>query len=72
MVYYEKTLKNGENSSYYFSANSALLLGEIFERRNDPVKAREYYHRCLSMRDHDYQNGIDQKAKAGLKRVGSR
>ncbi|MFM2207939.1 MAG: hypothetical protein RL213_1914 [Bacteroidota bacterium] len=72
MVYYEKTLKNGENSSYYFSANSALMMGEICERRNDLVKAREYYHRCLSMRDHDYQNGIDQKAKAGLKRVDSR
>ncbi|MFM2134866.1 MAG: hypothetical protein RL021_266 [Bacteroidota bacterium] len=70
--YYEKTIKNGENSRYYFAANSALLLGQYYEDKKDFAKARLYYERCLLMRDHEYQNGIDQKAKAGMARVGGR
>lgn len=68
--YYEKTLRNGEASTYYFAANSALLLGQYYEDKKDFARARLYYERCLLMRDHEYQNGIDQKAKAGLERVG--
>lgn len=70
--YYEKTIRNGEATTYYFAANSALILGQYYESKKDFVKARLYYQRCLLMRDHEYQNGIDQKAKAGMARVGGR
>ena len=67
--YYEETLKNGASSGYYFAANSALLLGIMYEEKNNFGKAKNYYTKCLSMRKHEYQNSIDQKAKAGLERV---
>jgi hypothetical protein len=67
--YYQQTLKNGASSTYYFAANSALLLGNIYEERNDFTKANYYYSHCLEMRNHDYQNSIDQKAQAGLERI---
>lgn len=67
--YYEITLKNGAEQSYYFAANSALLIGQIYEDAGNKTKAVEYYNKTLEMRDHEYQNGIDQKAKAGLNRL---
>lgn len=66
---FESTLKNGAGSKWYYAANSALSLGLIYESRKDYAKAESYYRKCLSLRNHDYQNSIDQKAKAGLERV---
>jgi tetratricopeptide (TPR) repeat protein len=66
---FEETIKNGASSKYYFAANSALLLGNTFEEKNESDKAENYYRICLSMRNHGYQNSIDQKAKAGLARL---
>ena len=69
--YYQQTLKNGANSRYYFAANSALLLGMIYEERNEPEKAISYYNQCLALDHHEYQNSIDQKAQAGLDRISA-
>jgi tetratricopeptide (TPR) repeat protein len=67
--FYEQTIKNGEKYNYYFAANSALSLGQMYEDAGDKTKAVFYYKKTLSMRNHDYQNSIDQKAKAGLNRL---
>ena len=69
--YYQQTLKNGASSRYYFAANSALLLGMIYEERNEPEKAISYYNQCLALDHHEYQNSIDQKAQAGLDRISA-
>ena len=69
IAYFEQTLNNGSSTKYYFAANSALLLGNIYEEKNDFEKAKMYYTKCLSLRDHEYQNSIDSKAQAGLERV---
>ena len=70
--YYEQTISNGKNYSFYFAANSALLLGIIYENKGVEVKAEDYFRVCLNLRDHEYQNSIDQKAKAGLNRLGKK
>ncbi len=67
---YEQTLKNGINYTYYFAANSALLIGKIYEDQHNKLKAVEYYKKVLTLRNHEYQNSIDQKAKSGLNRLG--
>lgn len=67
--YYEQTIKNGSAVKFYFAANSALLLGNIYEENGDLERARSYYNLCLSFRGHEYQNSIDQKAQAGLDRL---
>ncbi len=66
---YNATLRNGESSHYYYAANSALMLGMIYEEEKDFVKAKIFYQRCLNMRSHDYQNSIDQKAQAALEKL---
>ncbi len=67
--YYIQTLENGDATSYYYAANSALMLGLIKEETNDTTLALSYFNRCLNMTQHEYQNSIDQKAKAGINRL---
>lgn len=69
IYYYSKTLKNGASSEFYFAANSALLLGNIYEEEGQYDLALSYYDKCLQMRKHEYQNSIDQKAQAGQDRI---
>lgn len=66
---FQKTITNGEHATFYFAANSALILGLIYEGKNDVVNAELYYKKCLSMDRHQYQNSLDQKAQAGLDRI---
>lgn len=66
---YDKTITNGSSSTFYFAANSALMLGMIYEDKNNLDRAEEYYSKCLAMGRHQYQNSIDQKAQAGLDRI---
>lgn len=70
--FYQETLKNAYRSPYYFAANAALQLGLIYEEKKDYDKARFYFEKCLSLRNHEYQNSLDQKAKAGLNRLGGK
>ena len=67
--FYEKTIQEGSESEYYFAANSALKLGNIYEDRGDYKKAEYFYERAQSMKNKEYQNSISQKAKAGINRI---
>lgn len=67
---YQKAIAVGKETSYYYAANAALMIGNIYEEIKENQKAANYYHQALDMKSHDYQNDIDNDAKAGLKRVG--
>jgi tetratricopeptide (TPR) repeat protein len=69
ILYFEKTIKNGLSSSNYFAANSALILGEIYEEKGNFDKARSFFNQAISIKHEQYKNSIDQKAKAGLERI---
>ncbi len=72
IVYYTKTFENGRNQSWYFAANSALLNGMLYEQLQKNSEAIMWYKKCLSLRNHEYQNSIDQKAEAGLNRLNNK
>lgn len=67
--FYEKTIQEGADSEYYFAANSALKLGNIYEARKDFKKAEYFYEKAQSMKNKEYRNSINQKAKAGINRI---
>lgn len=67
---YQKAITIGKETSYYYAANAALMIGNIYGEIKENKKAAYYYHQALDMRSHDYQTDIDNDAKAGLKRVG--
>ncbi len=66
---YQSVYEAGKNASSYFASNSCLLLGKIFEKRGEAARAIEYYKLVLLIKDHQYKNSIDQKAKAALQRL---
>lgn len=68
---YDKTIKNGYASSYYFACNAALNAGILYEKKNDKAKATYYFEKCLDMKPSQYKAGLHQKAKAGLQRIKS-
>jgi hypothetical protein len=65
---YLTTIKLGEGQKEYFAARAALQLGCIYEKRKECPRALAYFKICLDLKDHDYKNSLDQKAKAGMAR----
>ncbi|MBK7970390.1 MAG: hypothetical protein IPK08_16405 [Bacteroidetes bacterium] len=72
MHYYGQTYENGSSTTYYFAANAALLSAIIYEEQKQNKEAIEWYKKCLALRNHEYQNSIDQKAEAGLNRLNAK
>ena len=70
LKHYEAAIKMGRTRKEHFAARSALQSAFIYEKKGNNSKAVYLFHDCLSMRGHDYQNSIDQQAKAGLNRLG--
>lgn len=69
---YLKTYQSWKTKEWYYASNSALHLAMIYEKQGHPAKAREWYKKTLALRNHEYQDSIDQKAESGLERVGRR
>jgi Tetratricopeptide repeat len=70
LINYQKTIYAGKSSSYYFAANSALNIGLIYEQKQDKAKAANFYKQAIAMKNHEYENSIENKAKDGLSRLG--
>lgn len=66
---YQRAINLGKTTGYYYAANSALLSGLIYEKKRDFKKAAEFFKLTLSMKNHEYQNSIDNQAKDGLSRI---
>ena len=65
---YAASIRLGAGSKSYYAARAALQTGYIYEKAGDKKKAGYYFQECIDMKDHDYKNSLDQKAKAGLQR----
>lgn len=67
--YYKQTISAGENSPWYYAANSSLQLGLIYEKRKEFDQAEIYFSKVLDMNFDEYQFSISNKAQAGLNRI---
>lgn len=65
---YQLAIKLGEDRTEYYAARAALQIGLIFEREGKKEQAIQFYKQCIGMKDHDYKDSLDQKAKAGIAR----
>ncbi len=65
---YLTAIKTGAQSKEYYAARAALQTGYIYEKSGDKITACTYFQKCIDMKDHDYKNSLDQKAKAGIAR----
>ncbi|MCB0754052.1 MAG: hypothetical protein KDB98_00560 [Flavobacteriales bacterium] len=71
IAYYDLTIDQGADSKRYFAANSSLMLGLLYERTNEKEKALNCFKACSEFNNSEYRNSINQKAKAGILRLGS-
>ena len=65
---YLLAIKLGEDRTEYYAARAALQIGLIYEQQGKKDIAIKYFQECLDMKDHDYKDSLDQKAKAGIER----
>ena len=70
LSYYQNAINLGKGMKYYYAAKAAILSGAIYEKRKDFRKAKVYYNLAIDMKDHEYENGIENDAKQSLKRIG--
>lgn len=70
--FYNYTIIFGEHSKYYYAANAAVLLGDIYVGKQQYKQAAESYNKAINMKDHDYESSIENRAKEGLKRIEGR
>jgi tetratricopeptide (TPR) repeat protein len=68
IIYYRNAIALGEKRKEYFAARAALQIGFIYEKKGDKTAALTWFRRCMSMKDHDFKNSLDQRAKAGIAR----
>lgn len=69
--YYNKAIEMGKNRQEQFGARAALQLGFLYEKLRKNDAARNMFQLALSMKNHDFQNSIDQQAKAGINRLNN-
>ena len=67
--YFKKAIMLQKELDFYFAPNAALQIALIAEEKKDLNKAVEYYRKAYSYKNHNYKNSVQQKAKAGLKRI---
>lgn len=65
---YQLAIKMGEKRTEYYAAKAALQMGYIYERTGRKDLAIASFQQCLDMKNHDYKDSLDQKAKAGIAR----
>lgn len=71
VAYYRAAITIGRGRKEHFAARAALQTAFIYERKNNVHDAVSMYNECLNMKGHDFQNSIDQQAKAGLNRLSA-
>jgi Tetratricopeptide repeat len=67
--FYIEAYQQGKEIPQHFSCNSALNLGIIYEQKGNKELAEKYYLLCISSKNSDFKNGLEQKARAGLQRI---
>jgi hypothetical protein len=69
IVYYTKTIDLGKQETTYFAARAALQLAVVHEDKKNYKMAATYFAQSMKMKNKEYKNSIDMRAKAGLQRV---
>lgn len=67
--YLTRALALSEPDQLSFGATAALQLGYIYQQKNDRTRARSFFQKALSFKQHEYKNSVDNKAKAGLSQL---
>lgn len=70
LINYQKAINTGRATRYHYAANAALEMGNIFEEKKDFDRAANFFNQAIDLTSYEYQTGIANEAKMGLKRIG--
>lgn len=72
LPHYQACISTGKKQPYYYAAYAALQTGFIYEEQGNKKEAVRYYKLSKSgfPDNREYANSIEQKARAGIKRIG--
>jgi len=68
-TFFKWIIENGKNEDYYFACESALKLGNIYEKEGDYDNAKKYYSKSESLYKKRYYEYIGAKADKALTRI---
>jgi len=68
---YSEAYTLGKNRPEYYAARASLQIGLIYEKWGNKPLARRYFQQCIDLHHHDYEDSLEQKAKAGITRCFS-
>lgn len=66
---YQNAIAYGKGLKQFYAAKAAVLMGKIYEKKKNYAKAKTYYTIAINLKDHEYETGIENEAKQGLKRI---
>ena len=69
LIYYTKTYEQGKDLTSFYAAKSAFQMGLIFEKENKIKLAKEYFKKCIDLKNHQYEKSLEQKSEAGINRI---
>ncbi|MCT4623074.1 MAG: hypothetical protein N4A46_05575 [Schleiferiaceae bacterium] len=69
IIAYKEAVQKDFRKATYYGANSSLQLAKMLEQKEMNASARYYYKLTLQFRNYPFQDGIQQKAKAGKRKV---
>ncbi len=68
---YQIAINLGKNLTFYYAARSALQMAKIYEQKKNFTKAKTYFNTAISFKNHEFETGIENQAKEGLKRMSN-
>ncbi len=69
LSYYQNAINYGKTLKQYYAAKAAVLMGKIYEKKKNTDRARAYFNIAISLKNHEYESGIENEAKQGLRRL---
>ncbi|MES2651365.1 MAG: tetratricopeptide repeat protein [Bacteroidota bacterium] len=67
--HYQNAINYGKTLTQYYAAKAAVFMGKIYEKKKNYAKAKAAYTTAINLKDHEYEIGIENEAKQGLKRI---
>jgi len=69
LTYYQNAFNYGKTLKQYYAAKAAVLMGKIYEKKKNIDKAKAYFNIAINLKNHEYEAGIENEAKQGLRRL---
>ncbi len=68
-IFYQQVIDMAGNKPWYFAPNACLQMGYLALEAKDETRAKQYFKKALTYKNHEYKNSIDSKAKTALNRM---